>query len=476
MTHYEAVIGLEVHAQLKTRSKLFSWSANTFGAAPNSHVDVVCLGMPGVLPVLNQYAVELALRAALALDCTIHPVSQWSRKNYFYPDLPKGYQISQYDRPYASAGTLEFEHHDEAKRVGITRIHMEEDAGKNVHDDLVAGRRSYVDFNRAGVPLIEIVSEPEIRSAAEAADYMRALRQTLRYLDVCDGNMEEGSLRCDANVSLRPRGEETFGTRAEVKNINSFRFVEQAIDYEILRQEELLRAGGPIVQETRLWDSQSKTTRSMRSKEDADDYRYFPDPDLPDLVLEESYIATVANQLPELPKAKFARYVSVLELSDYDAKILTDDADIARFFEAALDAHNNPKGVANWVINELLRAIKDQPLSTLKFTGRELGKLVSLIDANTISGTIAKEVFTEMMASGESPETIVERKGLRQVDDRKAIEELVDRIVSESPESVAKYQAGKTNVKGFLVGQVMKASGGKANPKVVNTLLTEKLG
>lgn len=475
MTEYEPVIGLEVHAQLSTESKLFSWSANTFGASPNSHVDVVCLGMPGVLPVLNERAVELAVRAAIGLDCTIHSASQWSRKNYFYPDLPKGYQISQFDRPYATQGFLSFEFEGGEKTVGITRIHMEEDAGKNVHDDLVAGRRSYVDFNRAGVPLIEIVSEPEIRSAAEAAAYMRTMRQILRYLEVCDGNMEEGSLRCDANVSLRPRGQEEFGTRAEIKNINSFRFVEQAIDYEILRQEELLRGGGTVVQETRLWDSQAKKTRSMRSKEDAHDYRYFPDPDLPELVLEDDFIAGLRGALPELPKAKIERYREELGLSDYDAKILTDDAEIARFFEAALSAHSNPKGVANWVINEVLREVKDQPLSSLKFDAAALGQLVGLIDAKTISGTIAKEVFAEMMASGTDPAAIVEAKGLKQLDDTDAIEALVATVLANHEESVAKYKAGKTNVKGFLVGQVMKASRGKANPQLVNRLLDEKL-
>ncbi|MEL6547490.1 MAG: Asp-tRNA(Asn)/Glu-tRNA(Gln) amidotransferase subunit GatB, partial [Myxococcota bacterium] len=364
MSEFETVIGLEVHAQLKTATKLFSWSANTFGAAPNSHVDVVCLGMPGVLPVLNEQAVELAVRAAIGLSCTVHPVSQWARKNYFYPDLPKGYQISQFDRPYATGGTLSFEVEGEKKTVGITRIHMEEDAGKNVHDDVVAGKRSYVDFNRAGVPLIEIVSEPDIRSPAEAAEYMRTMRQVLRYLDVCDGNMDEGSMRCDANVSIRPRGQKEFGTRAEIKNINSFRFVEQAIEYEILRQEELVRGGGEVVQETRLWDSQAKKTRSMRSKEDAHDYRYFPDPDLPELVLKADFIAEIRETLPELPKAKFERYTTTLGLSEYDAKILTDDAEVAHFFEAALAAHENPKGLANWVINEVLREIKDQPLTT----------------------------------------------------------------------------------------------------------------
>ncbi|MEL6760491.1 MAG: Asp-tRNA(Asn)/Glu-tRNA(Gln) amidotransferase subunit GatB [Myxococcota bacterium] len=475
MTEYEPVIGLEVHAQLSTESKLFSWSANTFGASPNSHVDVVCLGMPGVLPVLNERAVELAVRAAIGLECTIHSTSQWSRKNYFYPDLPKGYQISQFDRPYATQGSLAFEYDDGEKTVGITRIHMEEDAGKNVHDDLVAGRRSYVDFNRAGVPLIEIVSEPEIRSAAEAAAYMRTIRQVLRYLEVCDGNMEEGSLRCDANVSLRPRGQEEFGTRAEIKNINSFRFVEQAIDYEILRQEELLRGGGTVVQETRLWDSQAKKTRSMRSKEDAHDYRYFPDPDLPELVLEDDFVAGLREALPELPKAKIERYRAELELSDYDAKILTDDAEIARFFESALDAHNNPKGVANWVINEVLREVKDQPLSSLKFDAAALGRLVGLIDAKTISGTIAKEVFAEMLASGTDPAAIVEAKGLKQLDDTDAIAALVATVLADNAESVAKYKAGKTNVKGFLVGQVMKASRGKANPQLVNRLLDEML-
>ncbi|MEO1481433.1 MAG: Asp-tRNA(Asn)/Glu-tRNA(Gln) amidotransferase subunit GatB [Myxococcota bacterium] len=475
MSEFETVIGLEVHAQLKTNTKLFSWSENTFGAAPNSHVDVVCLGMPGVLPVLNEHAVQLAVRAAIGLECTVHPVSQWARKNYFYPDLPKGYQISQFDRPYATGGSLTFELEGQEKTIGITRIHMEEDAGKNVHDDVFAGKRSYVDFNRAGVPLIEIVSEPEIRSAAEAAEYMRTMRQVLRYLDVCDGNMEEGSLRCDANVSIRPRGQEEFGTRAEIKNINSFRFVEQAIEYEIFRQEELVRGGGEVVQETRLWDSQAKETRSMRSKEDAHDYRYFPDPDLPELVLAEDMVDGIRSELPELPKAKLARYLGELGLSDYDAKILTDDAEVARFYEAALGAHNNPKGIANWVINEVLREIKDQPLTTLKFEAVALGELVKLIDDKTISGKIAKDVFSEMMASGGQPSEIVEAKGWKQVTDTSAIEPLVDEVLAAQADSVEKYKAGKTNVIGFLVGQVMKASKGKANPQLVNEMLRKKL-
>ncbi len=475
MTAYEPTIGLEVHAQLLTRTKLFCGCSTEFGAAVNSNTCEVCLGMPGVLPVINESAVLLAVRAALGLGCTINPRSQWSRKNYFYPDLPKGYQITQFDQPIAEHGKLEFDFEGQKRVVRIRRIHMEEDAGKNVHDDVTAGHRSYVDFNRGGTPLIEIVSEPDVRSSAEAAAYMKTLRQVLRYLGVCDGNMEEGSLRCDANVSIKPVGQKELGTRAELKNINSFRFVQQAIDFEIGRQEEVLRSGGKVVQETRLWDTQAKVTRSMRSKEEAHDYRYFPEPDLPDLVLASGFVDGVRRELPELPAAKLQRYTEKLGLSDYDARVLTDDSDVASFFEEALGAHDNPKAVANWVINELLGALKGRELSTVKLRGEELGELVGLIDDATISGKIAKDLFPELLEKGGSPKALVEARGLKQVTDVASLEAACDKVLQGNPDSVAKFKAGKTNIVGFLVGQVMKATGGKANPKVVSELLTKKL-
>ncbi len=470
---FEPVIGLEVHAQLLTRSKLFCGCSTEFGASPNAHTCEVCLGMPGALPVLNRHAVELALRAALALGCAVHPKSQWARKNYFYPDLPKGYQISQFAHPIATGGALSFEVEGELRTVRLRRIHMEEDAGKNVHDDTVAGERSYVDFNRGGTPLVEIVSEPEVRSAAEAAAYMKALRQVLRYVEVCDGNMEEGSLRCDANVSVRPAGASTLGTRTELKNINSFRFVREAVEYEIARQCELVAAGERIVQETRLWDAHAKVTRSMRSKEEAHDYRYFPDPDLPDLLLEEGLVARVARELPELPAARRARYVRELGLSDYDAGVLTDDPEVARFFDAALAGHNNPKAIANWVINEVLR---DSARPLTQAYASQLAELVSLIDDGTISGKIAKEVFAELGPEGASPRAIVAKKGLQQVTDTASIEAAVDQVLAANPAAVTSYKAGKVNIVGFLVGQVMKATSGKASPKLVNELIAKKLG
>ena len=472
---YEIVIGLEVHAQLSTESKLFSTSGTAFGASANAQTDVVCLGMPGVLPVLNKKAVELAVKAGLALDCEVHQTSQFSRKHYFYPDLAKGYQITQYDRPYATWGKLEIEVGGAQKTIGITRIHMEEDAGKSVHDDLVAGGRSYVDYNRAGVPLIEIVSEPDMRSADEAVAYLKKLHQILRYIEVCDGNMEEGSFRCDANVSLRPLGQKEFGTRTELKNINSFRFVQQAIEYEVSRQASVLDSGGTIVQETRLWDTKTNTTRSMRSKEEAHDYRYFPEPDLPDLVLEDGYIDTLRALLPELPAARFARYESEYGLGKKEATVLTEDVHVARFFEEALARHSNPKLIANWTINEVLREAKGEEVNELSFGPESLGELVELIDNQTISGKIAKEVFQAMLESGVAPGQYVEEKGLKQVTDTSAIEAIVDEILARSEAQVAQYKEGNTKVLGFFVGQVMKESRGKANPKIVNELLREKL-
>lgn len=477
MLTYEPVIGLEVHAQLQTNSKLFCGCATAFGAAPNAQTCERCLGMPGTLPVLNAQAVSLALRAALGLQCQVHLTSQWSRKNYFYPDLPKGYQITQFDQPIATGGRLEIDADGILQTAGITRIHIEEDAGKNIHDDLLAGQRSYVDFNRGGTALIEIVGEPDLRSSAEAAAYLKTLRQVLRYLGVCDGNMDEGSLRCDANVSIRPVGQKAFGTRCELKNINSFRFVSQAIDYEIARQTEVLEAGGTIVQETRLWDTQAKVTRSMRSKEEARDYRYFPEPDLPDLVLTQAEVDTVQAHLAELPAARRARYVTSFGLSPYDARVLTEDADVATLFDAATANQPNAKGAANWIINEVLRERKGNAgVASLPFDGAALGDLVALIDAGTVSGKMAKDIFAEMLAAGGTPKAIVARLGLVQVSDTSALEPIVAAVLAAQPDSVAKYRAGRTNVLGFLVGQVMQKTGGKANPKVVNRLLRDKLG
>lgn len=473
-SEFEIVIGLEVHAQLATQSKLFCGCKQAFGAGPNQQTCEVCLGMPGTLPVANAQAVHLATRAALALGLTVHERSVWARKNYFYPDLPKGYQITQDKYPLATHGSLTFSLGDQTPTVRIARIHIEEDAGKNVHDDLLAGHRSWVDYNRGGTALIEIVSDPDLRSSAAAAEYMRTLRQLLRYLDVCDGNMEQGNMRCDANVSLRKRGSAVYGTRVELKNINSFRFVQQAVDFEVARQSELLLRGESIVQETRLWDTQAKESRSMRSKENAVDYRYFPEPDLPPLQLSQGYIEQVQKQLPELPDAKRIRFVESLGLSEYDAKILTDDRDVAALFEEGVAAaKSNAKAVANWVINEVLRERKGDEPPTIR--GRAIGELVCLIDEGTISGKMAKEVFADMMTSGEAPARIVAQKGLAQQNDVGAIEAWVKEVIAAHPDVVQKVRDGKRNGLGFLVGQVLKKSRGSANPKIVNELLEKAI-
>jgi aspartyl-tRNA(Asn)/glutamyl-tRNA(Gln) amidotransferase subunit B len=473
--NFEAVIGLEVHAQLMTRSKLFCGCSTAFGAMANTHTCEVCLGMPGVLPVLNEQAVRLAVRAALALGCTVRERSQWARKNYFYPDLPKGYQVSQYDQPLGQGGALTIDRDGISRRIGVTRVHMEEDAGKNIHDDVLAGSRSYVDFNRGGVPLVEIVSEPEVRSGAEAAAYMRTLRQLLRFLEVCDGNLEEGSLRCDANVSIREVGATKLGTRTELKNMNSFRFVEQAVDFEIQRQVAVVEAGGRVVQETRLWDAQAKVTRVMRTKEEAHDYRYFPEPDLPNLVLTPELLADVKGGTLELPAVKYQRFMRDLGLSDLDARQLCEEPEICRFFEAAVHEHKNAKAIANWILNELMRETHDRPLARVLLTPSSLAELVRLIDDGTISGKIAKELFQELVDRGGSPKALVEARGLTQMTDSGSIEAVVDSVLADNAGSVTAYRAGKTNVLGFLVGQVMKASQGKANPKLVNEILRRKL-
>ena len=476
-SRYEAVIGLEVHAQMTTATKIFCGCSTAFGAPPNSHTCPVCLGLPGALPVLNRKVVEFAIRAGLASRCTIAPRSVFARKNYFYPDLPKGYQISQYELPICIGGHLEIETKEGARKtIGITRIHMEEDAGKLIHPGEGSGY-SHVDLNRAGIPLLEIVSEPDMRSADEAVAYLRKLHQTVVYLGICDGNLEEGSFRCDANVSVRLQGAARFGTRAELKNINSFRFVKQAIEYEIERQIDLVECGGTVVQETRLFDSVSGVTRSMRSKEEAHDYRYFPDPDLVPVIVSAEWIDEVRTALPELPEAKIDRFTTALNLSRQDAELLAADRALADYFEACVAVHNNPKGCANWVMGEVLRGLNESGLSVAAcpLTPGNLGGMVARIDDGTISGKIAKTVFQEMWDSGKSADRIIEEKGLRQVTDSGAIEGIVDEIIAANAEQAAQYRAGKEKVFGFFVGQVMKASKGKANPQAVNDILRHKL-
>ena len=481
---YEPVIGLEVHAQCLTQAKLFCACSTAFGAPPNAHTCPVCMAFPGVLPVVNRRAVELAIRAGLAAGCRIAPESRWARKNYFYPDLPKAYQISQYEEPICVGGEVTFRAGGAEKRVRLTRIHLEEDAGKSIHD--AHADASLVDLNRAGVPLLEIVSEPDIRSAAEAAAYLKTLRSMLQYLEVCDGNMEEGSFRCDANVSVRPLGTSEFGTRAEIKNLNSFRAVEHAIEYECERQSKLLAAGEKVVQETRLWDADREVTRAMRSKEFAHDYRYFADPDLPPLIVEESWVERVRRSLPELPAARRDRFVGELGLSEYDAEVLTARRDVADYFERAIAAHDGRrpgvKAIANWVMESVLRIVREQKLDERLVIERwpvspeHLAELVRLVEDGTISGKIAKTVFDDMATSAESPAAIVAKRGLLQVTDAAAIGAVVDRVLAAHAAKIAEYRSGKDKLFGFFVGQVMKATEGKANPKQVNDLLRAKLG
>jgi len=474
-TQYEVVVGLEVHAQLKTASKIFCGCSTKFGAAPNTQTCPICLGMPGVLPVLNRRVLEMAVKTGLALHCQISPYSRFARKNYFYPDLPKGYQISQYELPLCEHGFLEVAVNDRIKRIGIRRIHMEEDAGKNLHEGLEAA--SHVDLNRAGVPLLEIVSEPEIRSVDEAVAYLRALRDILIYLDVCDGNMEEGSLRCEPNLSLRPVGQKEFGTRVELKNINSFRFVQKAMEYELRRQEKVLREGGRVVQETRLWNTEKEITVVMRGKEEAHDYRYFPEPDLVPLIIPQELIEEVRKTLPELPDAKRDRFVREYGIPVYDAEVLTTSKDLAHYFEACVEAYPQPKTVSNWIMTELLRELKysgheivDCPIPPDRLAG-----LLKMIDHGTISGKIAKTVFEEMYRSGRPAEEIVKEKGLIQISDEGALEALIDEVLQSHPNERESYRQGKSQLLGFFVGQVMKRSQGKANPGKVNELLKKKL-
>ena len=478
-TSWEPVIGLEVHAQLATRTKMFCGCRASFGAEPNTQTCPVCQGMPGSLPVINRRAIEFGIMTALAIGCRVNPHNRFARKHYYYPDMPKNYQISQYEEPLAEHGRLRIDAAGGARDVGIQRLHLEEDVGKLVHEGaLETAQASHVDFNRAGVPLMEIVSRPDLRSPDEAAAYLKALRAILVYLRVCDGNMEEGSMRCDANVSLRPAGQAEYGTKVEIKNMNSFRNVRDALDYEIRRQTRALEAGERIVQETRLWDPDRGVTVSMRSKEFAHDYRYFPEPDLPPLDVPPAWIDEVRARLPELPAARRARFQQDYALSTYEADILTQGRGLADYFEEATRSAGKPKAVANWVLNELLREVPaddDRAVADCSIPPGHLVGLLRLIDDGTISGKIAKDVFDRMLRSGETADAIVRREGLTQVADEGALGATVDAVLAANANVVEDYRAGKKAALGFLVGQVMKATQGKANPGVVNRLLTEKL-
>ena len=485
---WEPVIGLEVHVQLLTRTKIFCGCTTQFGAPPNANTCPVCQGHPGVLPVLNRQVVEFAMRLGLAMGCSIRRDSIFARKQYFYPDLPKGYQISQYDTPICENGTLTFSVEDETRRtkggeaerydktVGIHRIHMEEDAGKNIH---APGQPySLVDFNRAGVPLLEVVTNPDLRTPGEAFSYFKTLRSVVMALGICDGNMQEGSMRCDANVSVRRRGETKLGTRVELKNINSFKFVQQGVEHEIHRQIELLEGGGTVVQETRSFDADTNTSKSMRGKEEAHDYRYFPDPDLLPLVIEEAWLEEVRARVPELPRARAERFVSTLGLTPYDARVLNDDQDVANWFERALAAYgNNPKSVANWVINEVLREVKEDGIGVFPVSPEGIASVVRLIDEGRITGKMGKDLFALLVKERRSDaETVVKEQGWEVVRDEGALEKAVDGVLAAQVSQVEKLKAGKGQILGFLTGQVMKAMGGKADPKAVGELLKKKIG
>lgn len=486
-TQYEAVIGLETHCQLSTATKIFSDSSTVFGATPNTHIDPICMGLPGVLPVLNQKVLEYAVKAGLALNCTIAPYSKFDRKQYFYPDLPKNYQISQFDLPIAEHGWVEIEIYDKKsgtsnrRKIGVTRLHMEEDAGKLVHggsDSIAGSTYSLVDYNRAGVPLIEIVSEPDLRTGQEAAEYAQEIRRIVRYLGVCDGNLQEGSLRCDVNISVRPVGTERFGTKVEIKNMNSFNAIHRAIDHEIERQVIEIEAGGTIIQETRLWDEGTQTTRSMRIKEGASDYRYFPEPDLGPIEVSVAQREDWKGELPELPISKRHRYQDDLALSPYDTKVLTDDRTIAEYFEATIAAGAPAKQSANWIMGDIsayLNANASLAIGDLKIQPSALAELISLIEDGTISNKIGKDILPELLENGGSAKAIVASKGLVQISDPTVIESAVDEIIAAFPDELAQFKSGKTKMLGFFVGQVLKKTGGKADPKLTNQIVAKKL-
>ncbi|MEI7028296.1 Asp-tRNA(Asn)/Glu-tRNA(Gln) amidotransferase subunit GatB [Paenibacillus sp. y28] len=471
---FETVIGLEVHVELHTKSKIFCGCSTEFGAPANTHTCPVCLGHPGVLPVLNKQAVEYAMKASMALNCQIADITKFDRKNYFYPDSPKAYQISQYDKPIGEHGWIEIEVNGVTKRIGVTRVHLEEDAGKLTHAD---GGSSLVDFNRVGTPLIEIVSEPDIRSPEEAKAYLEKLKAIMQYCDVSDVKMEQGSLRCDANISIRPFGQEKFGTRAELKNMNSFRGVQKGLEYEEWRQADVVLSGGKVVQETRRWDEAAGKTLSMRSKEEAHDYRYFPDPDLVSVHIDAEWKARVQASIPELPDARKARYAAEYGLPSYDASVITASMAIADLFEQSLTYTKDAKAVANWIMGDYLGYLNANNLEAqdVKLTGQGLGEMIGLIEKGTISNKIAKTVFKEMLESGKAPQQIVEEQGLVQISDEGAIKAIVDRIVEANPQSVADFKAGKEKAVGFLVGQIMKETKGKANPGLVNKLIIDRL-
>jgi aspartyl-tRNA(Asn)/glutamyl-tRNA(Gln) amidotransferase subunit B len=478
IARYEAVIGLEVHVQLATATKIFCGCPTGFGAAPNTNVCPVCLGLPGALPVLNRVAVELAVKAALALNCSVRSQSRFARKNYFYPDLPKGYQISQYDEPFSEHGWVDIAVNGAEKRVGITRIHMEDDAGKSIHDGFKdSDRYTYVDLNRSGTPLIEIVSEPDMRSSDEAYAYLAEVKQVLQFIDVSTCDMEKGHLRCDANVSVRPRGQKELGTKAEVKNLNSFRFLKQALDFEIARQVALIESGGSVVQETRLYNPDLGETFSMRSKESAHDYRYFPEPDLVPLRIGESRLAEVRASIPELPAARRARFIG-MGLSEYDAGVLTASRPISEYFEVVAAVSGQPKPAANWVMGDLMGALKAEgkEIAESPVRAEHLGQLIKLIASGELSGKLAKEIFPKMLATGDAPAVIMEREGLKQISDTGALEKIIDDVIAANPKQVEQYKGGKTSVINFLVGQAMKASRGQANVAAVTDLLKQKLG
>ena len=479
LARYEPVIGLEVHVQLATRTKIFCGCPTSFGAPPNTNVCPVCLGLPGPLPVLNRAAVEMAIKAALALNCAVRPLSRFARKNYFYPDLPKGYQISQYDQPLAEHGDVEITLEGAPKRIGITRVHLEDDAGKSLHEGFRdSDRYTYVDLNRCGTPLIEIVTEPDMRNSEEAYAFLTELKLLMQFVEVSSCDMEKGHLRCDANVSVRLRGAGKFGTKAEVKNLNSFRFLKAALDYEIARQVEILESGGAISQETRLYDPDAGVTVGMRSKEHAHDYRYFPEPDLLPLRISEAWRERIRSAMPELPPARRARFVRDFGLREYDAQVLTATRELADYFEKAAAAAGDPRAAANWVMGDLAGALKadGKEIAGSPVSPERLGELLALVASGEISGKLAKEIFPKMFATGESAQAVIEREGLRQISDTTALGRVVDQVLAANPKQVEQYRGGKTAVLGFLVGQVMRATRGQANPAVVNQLLEEKLG